>query len=169
MCTPLYLLISDGWQNRLVFSLHSSLLQKSFHSGGLQMSLPLLRLKRYFRPPRGGSIRLGHLLPINDPDTPTLLHRSSGSRSPLDISFAPFSLVLSCSCEVLQDLGSDHLPILLSVLLSLRSFAPTSVLLPSTFRKLNGMALPSTLSSTFLLQRNTRFFPLLLLSLLLWH
>ena len=58
------------------------------------------------------------LLPINDPDTPTLLHRSSGSRSSLDISFAPFSLSFSCSWEVLQRMGSDHLPILLSVPLS---------------------------------------------------
>ena len=58
------------------------------------------------------------LLPLNDPDTPTLLHRSSGSRSSPDISFAPFSLALSSSWEVLQDLGSDHLPILLSVFLS---------------------------------------------------
>ena len=63
--------------------------------------------------PAGGSIRLGHLfnpLPLNDPDTPILLHRSS-----LDISFAPFSLAFSCSLEVLQDLGSDHRPIILSV------------------------------------------------------
>ena len=45
---------------RLLFSLHSSL-QKSFHSGGLQLPSPPLGLKRYFRPPRGGSIRLGHL------------------------------------------------------------------------------------------------------------
>ena len=58
------------------------------------------------------------LLPLNDPDTPTLLHRSSGSRSSPDISFAPSSLALSCSWEVLQDLGSDLLPILLSVPLS---------------------------------------------------
>ena len=36
------------------------------------------------------------LLPLNDPDTPTLLHCSSGSRSSLDI-FAPFSLALSRS------------------------------------------------------------------------
>ena len=54
-------------------------------------------------------------LPLNDPDTPTLLHRSSGSRSSPDISFAPSTLAFSCSWEVLQDLGSDHLPILLSV------------------------------------------------------
>ena len=58
------------------------------------------------------------LLPLNDPDTPTLLHPSSGSRSSPDISFAPSSLALSCSWEVLQDLGSDHLPILLSIPLS---------------------------------------------------
>ena len=55
------------------------------------------------------------LLPLNDPDTPILLHRSTGSRSSLDISFAPSSLTFSCSWEVVQDLGSDHLPILLSV------------------------------------------------------
>ena len=55
--------------------------------------------------------------------------------------------------------------------LSLRSFAPTSVHLPSIFRKLAGMALPLTLTLTVLLQRNTRLFlfPLLLLSLPLWH
>ena len=58
------------------------------------------------------------LLPLNDPDTPTLLHRSSDSRSSPDISFAPSCVALSCSWEVLQDLGSDHLPILLSVPLS---------------------------------------------------
>ena len=58
------------------------------------------------------------LLPHNNPDTPTLLHRSSGSRSSPDISFAPSTLALSCSWEVFQDLGSDHLPILLSVPLS---------------------------------------------------
>ena len=53
------------------------------------------------------------LLPLNDPDTPTLLHHSSP-----DISFAPSTLAFSCSWEVLQDLGSDHLPILLSIPLS---------------------------------------------------
>ena len=58
------------------------------------------------------------LLPLNDPDTPTLLHRSSGSRSSPDISFASSTLAFSCSWEVLQDLGSDHLPILLSIPLS---------------------------------------------------
>ena len=58
------------------------------------------------------------LLPLNDPDTPTFLHRSSGSCSSPDISFAPSTLAFSCSWEVLPDLGSDHLPILLSIPLS---------------------------------------------------
>ena len=55
--------------------------------------------------------------------------------------------------------------------LSFRSFAPTSVPLPSIFRKLAGMAWLLTLTLTVLLQRNTRLFlfPLQLLSLPLWH
>ena len=122
MCMPPYSLLPNGWQNRFLFSLHSSLLQKFLHSGGLQLPSPALGLKRYFRPPWGGRIRLGHLLcaflPLIDPDTPPLLHRSSGSRSSPDISFAPSTLAFSCSWEVLQDLGSDHLPILLSIPLS---------------------------------------------------
>ena len=55
------------------------------------------------------------LLFLNDPDTPTLLYRSSSSRSSPDIFFASSSFALSYSWEVLQDLGSDHLPILLSI------------------------------------------------------
>ena len=110
------------------------------------------------------------LLPLNDPDTPTLLHRSSGSCSSPDIFVAPSFLTLSCSWEVLQDPGSDHLPILLSVPLS-RPIAPTSVLLSSIFRKLAGMALLPILTFTVHLQRNIRLFlfPLLLLSLPLWQ
>ena len=53
--------------------------------------------------------------------------------------------------------------------LSLQSFAPTSVPLPSIFRKLAGMGLPPTLTLTVLQQRNTRLFPLLQLFLPLWH
>ena len=55
--------------------------------------------------------------------------------------------------------------------LSLRSITPTSVPLPSIFRKLAGMALPPTWTLTVLQQRNTHLFlfPLLLLSLPLWH
>ena len=110
------------------------------------------------------------LLPINDPDTPTLLHHSFGSRSSPDISFSPSSLALSCSWEVLQDMGSDHLPTLLSIPLSL-VFHPNERPLPTIFRKLAGMVLPPTLTLTGPQQRNTRLFlfPLLLLSLPLWH
>ena len=57
------------------------------------------------------------LLPLNDPDIPTLLHHSA-----LDISFYPSSLALSCSWEVLEDLSSDHQTILPTV--------PHSSLLP---------------------------------------
>ena len=64
------------------------------------------------------SVMSSDLLPLNDPDTPTLLHRSTGSRSSPGISFAASSIALSCSWEVLQDLGSDHLPILQSFLFS---------------------------------------------------
>ena len=48
---------------------------------------------------------------LNDFEIPTLLHRSSGSRSYPDISFALFSLALSCFWEVLQNLCPNHLPI----------------------------------------------------------
>ena len=107
-----------------------------------------------------------NLLPLNDPDTPTLLHHSSGSRSSPDISFAPSSLALSCSWEVLQALVLTIYQFFY-LSLSLRSFAPTSVPLSSIFRKLAGMTLPLILTLTVLLQRNTRLFlfPLLLLSL----
>ena len=55
--------------------------------------------------------------------------------------------------------------------LSLRSFAPTNVPLPSISRKLARMALPLTSTLTVVQQRNIRLFlfPLLLLSLPLWH
>ena len=59
------------------------------------------------------------LLPLNDPDIPTLSRLFSGSRYSSDIFFAPSSLALSCFWEMLQDLGSDHLPILLTAPLSL--------------------------------------------------
>ena len=69
------------------------------------------------------------LLPLNDFDIPTLLHRSYP-----DISFALFSLALSCSWEVLQNLCSNHLPILLTVPLS-PVFRPNERLPFLNFRK----------------------------------
>ena len=74
------------------------------------------------------------LLPLNDSDIPTPLHHSSGRRFFPDISFAPSSFALSCSWEVLYDLGSDHLPILLTVPLSL-VFHPNERLPSFNFQK----------------------------------
>ena len=64
--------------------------------------------------------------------------------------------------EILQNLGSDHLPILQIIPLS-PVFRPNERPLPLIFRKLAGMTLPFTLTLTVLVQKNTRFFPLLLL------
>ena len=68
------------------------------------------------------------------------------------------SLTLSCSWEVFQDLGFDHLQILLTVSPSLRSFAPTNVSFPSIFRKLVGMTLLFTLILTILILVSFFFF-----------
>ena len=116
------------------------------------------------------SVISSDLLPLNDPDTPNLLHRSSGSRSSPGISFAPSSLALSCSWEVLQDLGSDHQPILLSIPLS-PVFRPNERPPSINFQKARWDALPPTLTCSVLLQRNTRLclFPLLLLFSPLWY
>ena len=109
------------------------------------------------------------LLPLNDPDTPTLLHRSSGSRSSPDISFAPSFLPFLAPGRCYRTLVLTTYQFFY-MSLSLRSFAPTSSPLPSIFRKLAGMALPPTWTLTVPLHRNTRLFSLLLLlSLPLWH
>ena len=79
-------------------------------------------------------VTFSDILSLNDFDITTLLHRSSGSRSSLDISFALFSLALSCSWEVLQKLSSDYLPILLTVLLS-PVFRPNERLPSLNFQK----------------------------------
>ena len=156
MCTPPYSLLRNRWQNRLLSS------RNLFILGDFNCHHPLWD-SRGTSDPRGEDVFdwaiSSDLLPLNDPDTPTLVHRSSP-----DISFAPSTLAFSCSWEVLQDLGSDHLPILLSVPLSLRPIAPTSVLFPSIFRKLAGMALSPTLTRTVFLQRITRLFTSLALN-----
>ena len=89
----------------------------------------------------------------------------------MTLTHPPFSVALFLTCPLLPPLLPFHAPgrcfrtwVLITyqsfyLSLSLGSFAPTSVFLPSTFRKLAGMAL----TPTVLLQRNTRLFPLLLL------
>ena len=101
------------------------------------MSSYPLELKSYLRS-RGEEVYdwviSSDLLLLNDPDMPTFLHCSSGSRSSSDIFLAPSSLALSCSREVLQNLGSDHLPFLLSVPLS-AVFRPSKRILSFNFQK----------------------------------
>ena len=94
-----------------------------WNAGGLQLPSPPLGLEKYSRPCREEVfdwVIFSYLLPLNHPDTTTLLHHSSHSRSSPDISFASSSLALFCSWEVLQDLGFNYLPILLSVPLNKR-------------------------------------------------
>ena len=119
MCTPPYLLFPNGWQNRFLFSILLSS-RNLFILGDFNCHHPLWDSRDTSDPRREkvfNWVISCDLLPLNDSDTPTLLHRSSGSRSSPDI-FAPSSLALSCSWKVLQDLGSDHLQILLSIYLS---------------------------------------------------
>ena len=152
---------TDGKTDSFSPTIHSSS-RNLFILGDFNCYLPLWD-SRGTSDPRGEEVLdwviSSDLLPPNDPYILTLFHRSSP-----DISFAPSSLALSCLWEVFQALGFDHLPILLSVPLSLRSFAPTSVPLLLIFRKLAGMTLLLTSILNVLLQRNTRLFlfPLLL-------
>ena len=118
MCTPPYSLFSNERQNQLLFSSSRNL----FILGDFNCHHPLWELRSVSDTHRKEAfdwVIFSDLLSLNDPDTPTLLHRSSGSGSSPDISFVRSSFALSCSWEVLQNLGSQHLPILLSVPLSL--------------------------------------------------
>ena len=112
MCTPPYSLLPNGCRTDSFSPFSINL----FIMGDFNCHHPLWN-SRGTSDPHGEEVFdwviSSDLLPLNDPDTPPLLHCSSS-----DISFALFSLALSCSWEVLHDLGSDHLPILLSVPLS---------------------------------------------------
>ena len=173
MFTPSSLLLSDGWQNRFLFSLQSSLLQQSLHSGGLQLPLPLWD-SRGTSDPHGEEVFhwvissdfLPSMTLIHPPFYIAPLAVASLLTFPLFPLLFPFLAPGRCfSTWVLITYQFFYLS------LSPRFFAPTSIVFPSTFRKLAGMTLPPTLTPSVLLQRNTRFFPfpLLLLSLLLWH
>ena len=81
------------------------------------LTIPLLPPLPLFPAPEG-KVKLPLRSFLNDPDIPTHLNRSFGNYSSPDISFAPSSLALSCSWEVLQDLGSHQGFVLGSVLFS---------------------------------------------------
>ena len=51
------------------------------------------------------------LLPLNDPEHHTLLHRAIGNRSSPDLSLIPGQIASKCTWQTLPDLGSDYLPI----------------------------------------------------------
>ena len=97
-------LFSDGWQNRFLFSLHSSL-QQSPSCWGASIAITASGTQEVLPVP----VALAH---------PPFYIAPLAVAPLLTSPLLPFSLAFSCSCKVLQDLGSDHLPILLSVPLS---------------------------------------------------
>ena len=66
------------------------------------------------------------LLPLNNPEHHTLLHRATGNRSSPDLSLVPARLASKCTWQTLPDLGSDHLPISITI--------PTSPIINSFHR-----------------------------------
>ena len=66
------------------------------------------------------------LLPLNNPEHHTLLHRATGNRSSPDLSLVPARIASKCTWQTLPDLGSDHLPISITI--------PTSPLINSIHR-----------------------------------
>ena len=68
------------------------------------------------------------LLPLNNPEHHTLLHRATGNRSSPDLSLVPAQIASKCTWQTLPDLGSDHLPISITI--------PTSPLINSIHRPL---------------------------------
>ena len=64
------------------------------------------------------------LLPLNNFEHHTLLHRATGNRSSPDLSLVPAQIASKCTWQTHLDLGSDHLPISITI--------PTSPLINST-------------------------------------
>ena len=155
MCTPL---LPNGWQNRFLLSLHS-FLQKSLHSGGLQLPSPLWD-SRITSDPRGEEV-LDWV--ISSPSM-TLTHPPFYIAPLLTFPLPPLLFPYLALRRCFRTLILTTYQFIYSSL-SLRSLIPTSVPLPSIFRKLAGMALTLTVPQ----QRNIGLFPLLLLSLPLWH
>ena len=87
------------------------------------------------------------LLPLNNPEHHTILHRATGGRSSPDLSLVPTRIASKCTWQTLPDLGSDHLPISITI--------PTSPIINSFHRpphltiiKLAGMITLLTLIPT---------------------
>ena len=162
MCMLPHSLISDRWQNRLLFSLHSSIHQKSLRLWGTSIAIT----------PSGTQEVLLTRVGRKYSTASSLL-----TSSPLmNLTYLPFFIAPLLLLPPLLPFLAPGMCFRTWVLitdqffylsLSFRFFASTSIPFPSIFRKLTGI----TLTLTVLLQRNTRLFPffLLLLSLLLWH
>ena len=54
------------------------------------------------------------LLPLNNPDHPTLLHRPIENPSSLDLFLVPAPIASKCTCKILPDFDSDHLYIFIT-------------------------------------------------------
>ena len=66
------------------------------------------------------------LLPLNNPEHHTLLHRATGNRSSPVLFLVPARIASKCTWQTVPDLGSDHLPISITI--------PTSPLINSIHR-----------------------------------
>ena len=55
------------------------------------------------------------LLPLSNPNHHTLLHRVTGNLSIPDLSLVPSHIASKCTWKALSDLGSDHLPISITI------------------------------------------------------
>ena len=70
------------------------------------------------------------LLPLNNPENPTtscdVRHRATGNRSSPDLSLVPARIASKCTWKTFPDLGSNHLPISITI--------PTSPLINSIHR-----------------------------------
>ena len=55
------------------------------------------------------------LLPLNNPEHHTLLHRTTGNRSSPDLSLVPARIASKCTWQTLPDIGLDHFPISITI------------------------------------------------------
>ena len=55
------------------------------------------------------------ILKQNSKTDPTLLHRASGATSRPDLTMVSADISERCTCRVLEDIGSDHKPILITI------------------------------------------------------
>ena len=94
------------------------------------------------------------LLPINNPEHYTLLHRATGNRSYPDLSLIHAQIASKCTWQTLPELGSDHLPISITI--------PTSPLTNSFHRPPHLTTIKLTGTTTLLILIPTALLPLTL-------